>query len=182
MYKEHEFILLPSGKAPRFGQIVKDTVSNKLVIASRKNLGNKIFDAPDFFDFVNGNYVSMEVYIISDDKNFSTSDWVLENNVLMLFNSKRIVEKCVKVVATTRTDIDLPKLSDIFIDKFIASDNEGNMVSSILVEYYPIANEFDNPMTNPLGLDNFEGHEEEILINPDNTINIGSLCRIYEKY
>lgn len=76
------------------------------------------------------------LYVVSDDKSFSTSDWVIENGILKLFNSKRDISNCVKVIATTNKSVDLPNLSNSFIQKYVDELDKGNKIVNVMVEYF----------------------------------------------
>jgi hypothetical protein len=78
--------------------------------------------------------------------------------------------------------INLPSPSQALIEKYVSEYNKGNKIIDVVVEYEAIPNEFDNPMTNPKGKDNFCGHEEELKVNlEDNSITIKEIKDSWSK-
>lgn len=155
---KHKIILLSTNNMAKAEEITtNDTMPGMFIMSQRiLNAWNDSVVKPKH---LKGNHL----YIISNETNLSTSDWILENNKLKLFNSKSDPNKCIKVIATTRTDIDLPKPSSEFIDLFIEEYNYDNYISDVMVEY-------EEKWINRLG---FGAEKEESLkIKSDNTISI----------
>lgn len=67
-----------------------------------------------------------------------------------------------------------PSIPKSFIERYVSEDNKGNKIEEVMVEYEAIPTAFDNPMTNPLGLDTNDSLYD-LKINTDNTINIKSI-------
>ena len=74
------------------------------------------------------------LHIISNETNFNTSDWVLEDGVLKLFNSKRNTSDCRLVVATTQPNTDLPIPTPDFLDNWCNFYNQGILKLDVNIE------------------------------------------------
>jgi hypothetical protein len=79
-----------------------------------------------------------------------------------------------EVIASTDSSLNTKSIPQSFIDKYISEYNKGNKIEDVDVEYEAVPTEFDNPMSNPEGVDN-EDSIYELKLNPDNTINIKSV-------
>ena len=135
------------------------------------------------------------LYIISDDKIEEDDYYIIDGIPELLKNNglKFIDDYCKKVIATTdetlyltfnngKTDLKfvLPKPSDSFISKYIEEYNKGNVITDVLVEYELVSNEeyFLNTI-NPD--DDVPYFDENLKINPDNTITIKKVKDSYSR-
>lgn len=108
------------------------------------------------------NLIPQHLYILSDDE-IKEGDWVLYKNKPCLVSLYAYsgemkvtliyaIKYCKKIIATTDTliitnmsdsnavreidfDIEVPKLSDSFIKKYIEEYNKGSQITKVLVEY-----------------------------------------------
>ncbi|TXG86433.1 MAG: hypothetical protein E6R13_00425 [Spirochaetes bacterium] len=128
------------------------------------------------------NFKHQHLYIISDDE-IKEGEWYLSFDIYGKcglpikadyektneFSLKPYSNYCKKIIATTDTALELPRLSQQFIEEYIEEYNKGNVITDVLVEY-------EKGLSKPL-------HEslrdssplifERLKINPkDNTITI----------
>ena len=141
-YKPTKIVMLPTDDKAKEGDLILSSIRYLgLTIANRRILGNLYFEDIDYWKSYHtrtDDNIDIKVnhlYFLSDDTYFSTSDWVIEDNELKLFNSKRNPKNCVKVIATTRTDVDLPKIPESFIEKYIKFFKNDNIIEECLVKY-----------------------------------------------
>ena len=134
----------------------------------------------------NLNFTPQHLYITSDDE-IKEGDCCykhdLKGNVFKWINTTNPWYKdAKKIIATTDESLHeipnsipgfnfpdklgLPKLSQEFIELFIKHYNTGNPITKVMVEY-----EFDNESH----INNPGYHNQKLLINPDNTINIKTI-------
>lgn len=120
---------------------------------------------------------SYHLYILNDDE-IKEGDWyyskaldsVLQANILSLAakDSKKIIattdKSLITNLDTTEKEEDIYNLAFVpqsFIDYFVEQYNKGNVIDKVLVEY----------LYNPKG-EYKQIYNTELVINPDNTINI----------
>jgi hypothetical protein len=89
-----------------------------------------------------------DIYITSDDEEIKLGDWIIQTNYEKTFNElikietdfqlKLVKEKGSftyrKIIATTNSHLNLPKLKKDFIIKFINSFNNNNLIDKVYVE------------------------------------------------
>jgi hypothetical protein len=72
---------------------------------------------------------------------------------------------CKKVIATTNKDIALPRVPNLFIEKYIKSCIEKRLIKEVQLKYEAIPTEWDNPFTNPEGIPTVDSKYELCLEN-----------------
>jgi hypothetical protein len=129
------------------------------------------------------NMLPQHLYIISDDE-VKEGDWFINeqidgDKVIWQHNGNIIPNSNPKkIIATTDNSIGIkpftvfPQPSPQFIQKYIDEWNKGNKIEWVNLEYEAIPNEFDNPFTNPKGLDNFEDAKWELKVDKNNYITL----------
>lgn len=123
IYKEYNIILLPSDQKASIIGLYVDT--NRLV-----------FNNPNNNDISRG--VSHNLYIVSEE-NICINDYCIDGNTLYGPYSKGdiAVDKFKKIVATsdsTLTFFGIPQLPQDFIIDYINSYNQGNIITTVLLE------------------------------------------------
>lgn len=137
----------------------------------------------DYYSIVN-----KHLYVVSDDV-VKVGDWCLWKSEIIKAG-KSLVHGAQKVIATTNTDLkiykgiedisylpmfeNLPLIPDSFIESFVKQYNNKNLIKDIYVEYTAVPTEYDNPLTNPMGL-HIVDSIYEVKIDADNQIEINLL-------
>lgn len=118
-----------------------------------------------------------------DEKTFvaRTPDYVRQNGAKKIIATTDKSLKLYEAETITRApgfslktdDICLPQPSPEFLKVFVREYNKGNQIEQVMVEYEAVPNEYDNPLTNPEGKEDFPNSKWELKTNPiDNTICI----------
>ena len=121
-------------------------------------------------------YKYQHLYIISDDE-IKEGDWYFDGTDFIHKKSKHnntLVDgnkQAKKIIATTDTSLELPRLSQQFIQKYIEEYNRGNIITDVLVEY---ENKFDGKeYVDELDAYGYDKVKSILKINPqDNNITI----------
>lgn len=177
MYKKCNVVMLPTKKAMWPNCIWLGRISKQLHLdQSYKNM---------IKDPVDDSMLPQHLYIISDDE-IKDGDWCYDeyNKVIFKNNSKGTPGASKKIIATTdRLNkystgmVQLPQLSQSFIEEYVEEYNKGNIITDVLVEHdeniivnqtKPILqHQGSKPKTVPYKI------EHMLKVNPkDNTITI----------
>lgn len=155
MWNKHNVVMLPTNEKAKIGQLA--ILDNRLITIMSEF---QVFAKPQ------------HLYITSDEE-IEDGDWYLwyDGNKYSLrkyVNCKNLPgntsDSGFKIIATTDTSLELPLISQQFIEKYIEEYNKGNVIKEVLVEYEGYVQsttwEYDEP----------EGYR--VKINSNNTINI----------
>jgi hypothetical protein len=122
------------------------------------------------------------MHIISDDKKFKEGDWYIDDTNTIRqsvtsdkdYWSRRPDYK--KIIASTDSSLDLPKISKSFIEKYISEYNKHNIIGKVLIEY----NTSDDNMDGYVSM--FGGKEIGVTLNvKDNCVIIKILKNNYNR-
>lgn len=128
-FKKAKVILLPTGFIARRNEIGLQAYKTNLRIINNTEEEDLIF-------------YQQHLYIISDDE-IKKGDWVIEyqpkDNLgeLHQIHNEYVLSPNIqkKVIATTDTTLELPRLSQQFIEEYIEEYNKGQQITECLVEY-----------------------------------------------
>ena len=185
MKKECEVVMLPTKKATWPNCIWLGRISKQLRL-------DKSYRSYYSCDPIDDSMLPQHLYVVSNDDEIKVGDlvFVSEHVIGSKYSISRIDSlddikglNAKKIIATTDISLTidnfkfgygkyLPRPSESFIKKYIKEFNRGYQIKEVMVEYEAAPNEFDNPMTNPLGIDNFEGAEWEVKANNNNEVII----------
>jgi len=182
-FKKAQVVMLPTEQKFNIGQytITKypDNLMNGQLLSGIKKCEGNVKE------------INQHLYIISDDE-IKEGDWfiTLNNNV---FKCCRITkdniyfyqnedgyeyinqkERCKKIIATTDISLELPQLSQQFIERYIECYNKGEIITDVLVEYEDY--DWDVLISGKTTI------HQKIKVNPkDNTITIKKVKDSYSR-
>lgn len=129
-FNKANVVMLPTDQKTN-GMICKDITGQDKIIAIKTK-----------YLMAHEDYVGHHLYIISDDE-IKKGDWVIEyqpkDNLgeLHQIHNEYVLSPNIqkKVIATTDTTLELPRLSQQFIEEYIEEYNKGQQITECLVEY-----------------------------------------------
>jgi hypothetical protein len=177
MKKSHKIILIPIQKKIEIEDICQSKISNTIGIVKDIRFINNVKSIDCCPQFLLGFYqcTPQQLLLISDEEikigdywiYINPKEWnlpqegIVKNNLSFTwFDKLWDKENYKKIIASYPQLYNLPTFSKEFIQEWC-----NNLVDEVEVEYEAISNESDNPITNPEGIDNFEGSELKLIPN-----------------
>lgn len=161
MFKKCKIIFYPTNDRTNIIRVTYSTGSNLIYSINKTyNQGNQ------------------HIYIVSNDEQIKVGDWVIVNGnqprrVIGINEESRLIFDglsnltilsigCSKVIATTNSNLGLPRLSNSFIKKYC----ELNGIAEVMVEYEELVDETQNDWFGNAPI------IQKLKVAPDNTITI----------
>lgn len=132
---KHQIVILPTEKAVFAGLMLSKHTNFLLRVPHKSWDGQSLSDLKM--------YIPQHLYILNNEE-IRKNDWYIDINKNRLYQCEEdsnedmlsfINSKCKKVIASTDKSLDLPNLSEGFINKFIKMYNLGTPITNVIVEY-----------------------------------------------